>query len=109
MKNRMLNIRMRICGQDKQDNEETMVKDAFALKFWKANLKGSIVGGFRSGCSSGPLCEEPFRGVLVVVEGVEIGVRKRRKHVVASDNYFISRPISGGMVVTAMRIAIRSS
>ena len=79
MKNRMLNIRMRICGQDKQDNEETMVKDAFALKLWKSNFKGSIVGGFRSGCSSGRLCEEPFGGVLVVVEGVEIGVRKRRK------------------------------
>ena len=88
MKNRMLNIRLRICGQGKQDDEETMLKDAFALKFWKANLKGSIVGGFQSGCSSGPCVSNHFE---------------------ESDNYFISRPISGGMVVTAMHTAIQSS
>jgi ribosome assembly protein 1 len=64
-----------------------------ALQRWKTKMSGSAVAGFQMAMRSGPLCEEPVRGILVVLESVEI----------CSSN----ETTSGGMVVAALRSGIR--
>lgn len=71
-----------------------------AREIWKSNLRGSLSGGFQSACAAGPLCEEPLRGVIVIIEGVEIAVRPDLKAVCSA---------SGGMIVAALRTGIRSA
>lgn len=71
-----------------------------AREMWKSNLRGSISGGFQSACAAGPLCEEPLRGVIVIIEGVEIAVRPDLQAVCSA---------SGGMIVAALRTGIRSA
>lgn len=71
-----------------------------ARLIWKSDLRGSISGGFQSACAAGPLCEEPLRGVIVVIEGVEIAVKPDLKAVCSA---------SGGMIVAALRTGIRSA
>lgn len=77
--------------------------DILAKNIWATHMRGSTVAGFQSACRAGPLCEEPLRGILVIIEGVEIVVDN-----INSPNE-MSRLISGGMVVTAMRTGIRSA
>lgn len=77
--------------------------DLIARNIWNTHMRGSTLAGFQSACRSGPLCEEPLRGVLVVIEGVEIGLDN------IDGSYEMSRSVSGGMVVTAMRQGIRSA
>ena len=43
-----------------------------AATIWHDEMRGSIAAGFQLAMRSGPFCEEPVRGVLVVVEGIEI-------------------------------------
>ena len=95
-------------SQNQVANEEDIPDtDKSAQKIW-SELEGSLKAGFQAGCASGPLCEEPVRGVLVVLEGVEIAIRRTNSD---SDNitYVSSKPISGGMIVASLRTAIRSS
>ena len=44
------------------------LKDTKTFKIWKNEFRGSLIGGVQSGCASGPLCEEPVRGVLIVLQ-----------------------------------------
>jgi ribosome assembly protein 1 len=98
----------RISGGDMQ-NGEMSLKDSKTFNIWKNEFKGSLIGGFQSGCSSGPLCEESVRGVLIVLEGVEIALFERRKKTGTEDDYRIAHPITGGMVVAALRTGIRTA
>ena len=85
------------------------LKDSKTFKVWENEFKGSLIGGFQSGCASGPLCEESVRGVLIVLEGVEIAMFERRKKTGTEDDYRIAHPITGGMVVAALRTGIRTA
>lgn len=88
---------------------ELSLKDSKTFNIWKNEFRGSLIGGFQSGCASGPLCEEPVRGVLIVLEGVEIAMYERRKKTGTEDDYNIANPITGGMVVAALRTGIRTA
>jgi ribosome assembly protein 1 len=66
--------------------------DVVALQRWKTKMSGSAVAGFQMAMRSGPLCEEPVRGILVVLESVEISSNETT---------------SGGIVVAALRSGIR--
>ena len=81
--------------------------DLHARKIW-SEVQGSCTAGFQAGCASGPLCEEPVRGLLVVLEGVEIALRHDNDQAGAK-SYSTSKPISGGMIVASMKTGIRSS
>jgi len=75
--------------------------DLAAFKIWE-DIKGSAIrAGFQLALRSGPICEEPMRNILVVLEGVEIAVRKE------GERWKTSKHLSGGMVVSALRIGIR--
>jgi ribosome assembly protein 1 len=70
--------------------------DATALKKWRQDMRGSALAGFQLAMRAGPLCEEPVRGVAVILESVEISV--------TTSNH---REVTGGMVVAALRSGIR--
>jgi len=91
------------CNTDRNDNLE---EDDVALKIW-SDLQGSAKAGFQAGCSSGPLCEESIRGVLVVLEGVEISLEA--KYANSEKSYVQSKPVTGGMTVASLRTGIRCS
>lgn len=82
--------------------------DEEVKKIW-SELQGSCTAGFQAGCTSGPLCEEPVRGVLVVLEGVEIALKRSRGGREGDNLYSTAKPISGGMIVASMKTGIRSS
>lgn len=83
--------------------------DQGALAIWRNQMRGSLVAGFRMALRAGPICEEPLRGVLVVLEGVEIAVHKDTTESAADDDYKCAKALSGGMVVSAIRSGIRCS
>lgn len=109
------------------DDETDDSLDAFACSNWRSEMHGSAVAGFNSSCSAGPLCEEPIRGILVILEGVEIAVSKkmgRHRKKDSTDNsstnntpplplpptsYTTPKPVSGGMIITTLQTAIRSA
>jgi len=107
------------------NDEDNDSLDAFAFSIWKLEMHGSAVAGFNSSCSAGPLCEEPIRGILVILEGVEIAVTKkkgRNKKKDSTDDFdtndtpplpppshTIPKPVSGGMIITTLQTAIRSA
>ena len=68
--------------------------DVAALQYWKTKMRGSAVAGFQLAMRSGPLCEEPVRGILVILESVEVALSSNES-------------TSGGMVVAALRSGIR--
>lgn len=84
--------------------------DKKAFNIWKSELRGSAVGGFKMAMSAGPLCEEPIRGVFVVLEGLEIAMKKLPikkenradgiddKDMSQEHVYAAAKQISGGMV-----------
>lgn len=72
-----------------------------AHQIWKTRMLGSAIAGFQAAMRSGPLCEEHIRGVLVIIEGIEIALKK------VQDSYKLSKPIGGGMVLSATRQGIR--
>jgi translation elongation factor EF-G len=83
---------------------ETRPADVGALEIWNNQMRGSAVAGFQMALRAGPICEEPVRGVLVVLEGVEVAVKQTS----GSENEFkCTKPLSGGMVVAALRSGIR--
>ena len=67
-------------------------------------MRGSLVAGFQNALRAGPICEEPVRGVLVVLEGVEIAVARTNG---SESDFKCSKLLSGGMVVSALRSGIR--
>lgn len=88
--------------QETDRHEDPTGKDASAQVIWKNAIEGSLTAGFETGLRAGPVCEEPIRSILVVVESVEIALRKSK-----DGEYMASKPVAGGMVVSAMRSGIR--
>ncbi len=70
--------------------------DVKALHKWRQDMRGSALGGFQLAMRSGPLCEEPVRGVAVILESVEIAFTNQ-----------VARDLTGGMVVAALRSGVR--
>ena len=75
--------------------------DESALSVWK-KIRGSTVAGFQLAVRSGPFCEEPVRNVLVLLEGLEIALKKSN-----DDRLEPAKPLSGGMIASALRSGIR--
>eukprot|EP00980_Cylindrotheca_fusiformis_P027850 scaffold22560_cov135-Cylindrotheca_fusiformis.AAC.61 len=78
-------------------------EDAGAMGIWKNQMRGSLVAGFQSAVRAGPICEEPVRGVLVVLEGFEVAVAASPEETGKT-----SKPLTSGMIVAAVRAGIRS-
>jgi len=77
--------------------------DATALKKWRQDMRGSALAGFQLAMRAGPLCEEPVRGVAVILESVEIAVTTSNQTIGQN----VARDVTGGMVVAALRSGIR--
>ncbi|KAL9188657.1 hypothetical protein ACHAXT_007035 [Thalassiosira profunda] len=75
--------------------------DAVALQKWRQDMRGSALAGFQLAMRAGPLCEEPVRGVAVILEAVEIAV--------TADGDKVAKDLTGGMVVAALRSGVRCS
>lgn len=80
-------------------------RDAAALQIWKSNLS-SAVAGFHIAVRAGPICEEPIRNVMVVLEGFEVAVTPKEG---TSDEFECAKSLSSGTVMSAMRTSIRAS
>jgi ribosome assembly protein 1 len=80
---------------------EMSANDKIAQKSWD-ELKSSVVAGFQLAIRLGPICEEPVRNMLIVVEGFEISVQSE------FDGADHGRSISSGMMLSAMKSGIRS-
>jgi translation elongation factor EF-G len=78
------------------------VADSMALEKWRQDMRGSALAGFQLAMRAGPLCEEPVRGVAVVLESVEIAVTEE-----SCGSYKAAKDLTGGMVVAALRSGIR--
>ena len=94
------------------DNDAMCALDEAARRIWSHDMKGSAVAGFQMAVHSGWICEEPVRNVLVVLEGVEIALRRKddkREDDSTGSNFEPSKPLSGGMVVSSLRAGIRSA
>jgi len=76
--------------------------DKAALDLWQRQMSGSVAAGFQFGLRAGPVCEESVYGILVVIESVEIALRED-----GAGHYRSSKPLSGGMVIGALRQGIR--
>ena len=72
--------------------------DSVALEKWSHDMRGSALAGFQLAMRAGPLCEEPVRGVAVILEACEIAVDESGK---------VAKEITGGMTVAALRQGIR--
>ncbi len=91
--------------------------DLGALNIYKSEIRGSLSAGFQLAMRSGPFLEEPVRGVLVVIEGVEIAVTANvEKEEVTCiglspsvECIAPSKVITAGMIVSAIRQGIRCS
>ncbi|KAL7541628.1 hypothetical protein ACHAXR_012190, partial [Thalassiosira sp. AJA248-18] len=92
------------CVADPSENDGSANADAMALQKWRQDMRGSALAGFQLAMRAGPLCEEPVRGVAVILESVEIAVKN-------SDNGTkccnIAKDLTGGMVVAALRSGVR--
>lgn len=80
------------------------------MDIWKSRMIGSSIAGFHAAMRAGPLCEEPIRNVLVVIEAVEIAVLKKEGNQAPTDRKMIygpSKPIGGGVILSAIRQGIR--
>ena len=76
--------------------------DAIALQKWRQDMRGSALAGFQMATRQGVLCEEPVRGVAVILEAVEIAVEAN-----CDGSYKVAKDLSGGMVVAALRSGVR--
>ena len=75
---------------------ETRPTDVGALEIWNNQMRGSAVSGFQMALRAGPTCEEPIRGVSVVLEGVEFAVKQTSG---LENEFKCTKPFSGSMVV----------
>jgi len=85
--------------------------DLAALKIYQSEIRGSIAAGFQLAMRSGPFCEEPVRGVIVVFEGAEIAIHRfgENNGAVITDTFAPAKILTGGTVVSAIRQGIRCS
>eukprot|EP00536_Pseudo-nitzschia_multiseries_P007005 jgi/Psemu1/194343/e_gw1.156.19.1 len=81
-------------------------RDTAALEIWRHQMKGSLVAGFQMAMRAGPICEEPVRSVLVILEGLEVALKQDQD---SADGFKTASPFSGGMMAAALRIGIRSA
>ena len=81
--------------------------DAVALQKWRQDLRGSALAGFQLAMRAGPLCEEPVRGVAVILESVEIAVTNKSANGDSSEESIAVKDLTGGMVVAALRQGVR--
>lgn len=85
----------RLLAHIRGDPQDAVVElDETATQTWKERMKGSVEAGFQLALRAGPVCEEPIRNVVVVLEGVEIATKS-------------AAAISGGAVVAALRSGVR--
>jgi ribosome assembly protein 1 len=89
-------------GTRSLSSENQTGADMEALNIWTREMKGSAVAGFQLATRSGPICEEPVRNILVVLEGVEVAVKKQE-----NDSYISGKSLASGKVVSALRSGIR--
>ena len=91
-------------SQNSQDGPVTNNNlDASALRIWNDQMKGSVVAGFQLAVRAGPICEEPVRGIMIVLEAAEIALKGGE----TDEQYVCAKPLAGGMVVAALREGIR--
>jgi ribosome assembly protein 1 len=88
------------------DRETKSPLDVAALQLWNDQMRGSLVAGFQMAIRHGPICEEPVRHVLIVLEGLELAMSESSE---SKTGYKIAGPLSGGMVAAALRLGIRSA
>ena len=74
--------------------------DVAALEIWKRNLS-SAVAGFQLALRTGPICEEPIRNVMVVLESFEVAVTNKKKSSengdsTSTEGYESSKALSSG-------------
>mmetsp|Transcript_28623 Transcript_28623/g.77509 ORF Transcript_28623/g.77509 Transcript_28623/m.77509 type:complete len:1118 (-) Transcript_28623:225-3578(-) len=81
-------------------------RNTAALEIWRHQMKGSLVAGFKMATRAGPICEEPVRSVLVILEGLEVALKQDQDSV---GGFKTAVPFSGGMMAAALRIGIRSA
>ena len=84
------------------DNESKLE----VINIWKNRMIGSAIAGFHAAMRAGPLCEEPIRNILVIVEAVEIALIQKEQSQI-SPSYITPKPIGGGIILSAFRQAIR--
>lgn len=101
-------LKIRISKSYDGENESSL-KDSKAYKIWKTEFKGSLIGGWQAACASGPICEEPLRNTMVILEGVELALWERRKKTDTEEDFGLANPITGGMVVASLCSAIRTA
>ena len=95
----------KMISESKRSDESSEI-DKYVHKMW-SDLQGSCTAGFQAGCAAGPLCEEPVRSVLVLLEAIEIAVKKDSSK--SENKYSIAKPVSGGMIVASLKTGIRTS
>jgi len=85
--------------------------DLAAFKIYQSEIRGSFAAGFQLAMRSGPFCEEPVRGVIVVFEGAEIAVHRSGENngAVTTDIFVPAKILTGGTVVSSIRQGIRCS
>ena len=84
---------------------KTSIDDA-ALEIWSNQMKGSLIAGFQMAMRAGPICEEPVRRVLVVLEGLEVALKEDNE---SESRFKTASPLSGGMMASVLRIGIRNA
>ncbi|CAB9497751.1 Elongation factor 4 [Seminavis robusta] len=105
--------RIRQCGfyysPDAAGTTEKSSADAAALQIWKANLS-SAVAGFQLAVRAGPVCEEPIRDILVVLEGFEVAVvPKKDADGKNTADFESATSLSSGMIMSAILSGVRCS
>mmetsp|Transcript_9380 Transcript_9380/g.23026 ORF Transcript_9380/g.23026 Transcript_9380/m.23026 type:complete len:1096 (+) Transcript_9380:152-3439(+) len=83
-----------------RDSRRLTLCDTAACRIWNEQMKGSLVAGFNMAMRAGPICEEPVRSVLVILEGLEIALK---------EDFAPANALSGGIMAAALRIGIRSA
>lgn len=99
-------IRARGFGTGDVEPHEFSLQNRAALDVWKSQMKRAVVAGFQMAMRDGPVCEEPVRSVLVVLEGVEVALKQSAD---PENGFKPATPLSGGMVAACLRIGIRSA
>mmetsp|Transcript_7723 Transcript_7723/g.18924 ORF Transcript_7723/g.18924 Transcript_7723/m.18924 type:complete len:1111 (-) Transcript_7723:1071-4403(-) len=106
----MIQREIRENGFQKKDGEResrTLAPhDTAASRIWKEQMKGSLVAGFKMAMRAGPICEEPVRSVLIILEGLEVALKEDPG---SEDGYKPASALSGGMMAAALRTGIRSA
>lgn len=96
-----------ICKAAAPEEADSQAEDAVALQKWRQDMRGSALAGFQLAMRAGPLCEEPVRGVAVILESVELAVASEAANGDGSARLKMAKDLTGGMVVAALRSGVR--